>query len=99
MPHSVQALTDSDSHRRRLRLTGQLSEFLDKLVCLGVLDVEAHARLPFYPPGATRVPSDVAPTGLVLPGLPAVGVLAIGRATPKARTHRRQPGQHASMAR
>jgi len=52
MPHSVQALTDSDGHCRRLRLAGQRGELLDKLVCLGILDVEAHARLPFYLPSA-----------------------------------------------
>ena len=47
MPHPLQALTNRDGHRRCLRLAGQLSEFLDELVSLGVLDVEAH-YLPFY---------------------------------------------------
>jgi hypothetical protein len=56
LPYPVQALADSDGHCCRLRLTGQRGEFLDELVSLGVLDVEAH-DLPFYPANATKVPS------------------------------------------
>ena len=60
VPYPFQALTDSDSHRRRLGLAGQCGELLDKLVSLGVLNVEAHV-LPFYPTLATRVPSPAGP--------------------------------------
>src|ERR1700733_10994140 len=56
VPYPVQALADSDSHRRRLCLAGQCGEFLDQLVSLGILDIEAHV-LPFYPDVATMVPS------------------------------------------
>jgi hypothetical protein len=38
--HAVQALTDSDNNCRCLCLPGQLGEFLDELVSLGILDVE-----------------------------------------------------------
>jgi hypothetical protein len=55
VPYPVQALADSDSHCRRLCLAGQCGEFLDQLVSLGILDVEAHVP-PFYPALATRVP-------------------------------------------
>src|SRR5215475_159592 len=54
MPHLLEALTNGDGHRHRLRLAGQLSKLLDELVGLGVLDVKAHA-LPFYPKHGTRV--------------------------------------------
>src|SRR6266571_2359497 len=48
MPDSVEALTDRDGHRRCLRFTSQRGEFLDQLVGLRTLDVEAH-YLPFCP--------------------------------------------------
>lgn len=54
MPHALEALTNRDGHRHGLRLAGQLSEFLDELVGLGVLDVEAH-NLPFYQKHGTKV--------------------------------------------
>src|ERR1700758_1804348 len=60
--HPVQALTDSDSDRRCLCLPGQLGEFLDELVSLGVLYVEAH-NLPFYPTYGTKVPYSEAMVG------------------------------------
>lgn len=48
MPDSVKALTDRDGHRRCLGFTGQRGEFLDKLVRLSTLDVEAR-QIPFCP--------------------------------------------------
>ena len=36
MPHPLEALANRDCHRRRLRLTGQRSEFLDEL-CVSAL--------------------------------------------------------------
>ena len=54
MPHPLEAFTNSDGHRPCLRFTRQLSEFLNELVGLGVLDVEAH-DLPFYQEDGTRV--------------------------------------------
>jgi len=67
MPDSVEALTDRDGHRHCLRFTSQRGEFLDQLVGLGTLDVEAH-YLPFYPlllPGYHPLP---------LPGEPVLQV-------------------------
>lgn len=55
MADPVQALANGDGHGRRLRLAGQRGEFLDKLVSLRVLNVEAH-DLPFYRINSTTVP-------------------------------------------
>ena len=46
MPHPLEALTNRDCHRHRLRLTGQRSEFLDQLMGFGALDIKA-LDLPF----------------------------------------------------
>ena len=48
VPYPVQALADSDSHRRRLCLAGQCGEFLDQLVSLGV---RGWRRWLLVPPG------------------------------------------------
>lgn len=56
VPDSLKPLTNRDGHCHGLRLTGQLSEFLDELVSLGILNVEAH-DLPFYPNLSTMVAS------------------------------------------
>jgi hypothetical protein len=60
VPYPVQALADGDRHRCRLGLAGECGEFLDELMSLGVLDVEAHF-LPFYPTLATKVPFPAGP--------------------------------------
>ncbi|MGH3194993.1 MAG: hypothetical protein ACRDOH_26670 [Streptosporangiaceae bacterium] len=70
MPYPVEALADRNGHSRRLRLTGQRSEFLNELVGLSVLDIKTHDP-PFYPTAGTRVPYVMRDRGILCPNASA----------------------------